>query len=154
MVLKQRIYLAGVVGFGNMRGGVNCCCFRFQSDSHPCAPVPRSTAGLQEHPWERRSPDISNSPAQAHPIYRGQRVGLEMGEGMKKQKQCHCSATVHKPFSSAYVSVCFIFFQLTKKDFTLGVKVVGGWNKNMPFLLVHYYHQLILAYCSLVANKE
>lgn len=111
-------YLAAVVGFGHMRGGVNCCCFRFQSDSHPCAPVPRSTAGLQKHPWERRSPDISNSPAQAHPIYRGQRVGLEMGEGMKKKKQCHCSATVDQPFFSAYVSVCFIFFKLTKKDFT------------------------------------
>lgn len=67
-------------GSGHMRGGVNCCCFRFQSDSHPCAPVPRSTAGLQKHPWEWRSPDISNSPAQAHPIYRGQRVGLEMGK--------------------------------------------------------------------------
>lgn len=63
-----------------------------------------------------------------------------MGEGMKKQKQCHCSATVDQPFSSAYVSVCFILFKLTKKDFTLGVKVVGGWNKNMSFLLIHYYH--------------
>lgn len=110
--LIQHIYLAAIVGFGNMRGGVNCCCFRFQSDRHPCAPVPRSTAGLQDHPWERRSPDITNSPAQAHPIYRGQRVGSEMGEGIRKQKQCHSSATVDQPL--VLISVFVLCFKLAK----------------------------------------
>lgn len=115
--LIQHIYLAAIVGFGNMRGGVNCCCFRFQSDRHPCAPVPRSTAGLQDHPWERRSPDITNSPAQAHPMYRGQRVGFEMGEGIES-RNCHVSATVGQPL--VLMSV-FYFFKLVKLNiFILG----------------------------------
>ena len=89
-------YISGChCGYWEHEGWVNCCCFRFQSDSHPCAPSsqkhsrPLGASVGTAQSWHHHLSCSGSS----H-IQRSKGWGLRSGEGMRKQKQCHCHATV------------------------------------------------------------